>query len=88
MIKITKIVNRLNRKQINLRPRKGDRISLIYFDLERESVRVQAFNGLCIKTRFCGVNSRIKLAADIGSYSILKSFFLNSPVIVDWKIKK
>lgn len=89
MLTSTKIIERITKTPtLRLRPRKGARISLIYFDLERESVRVQAFNGLCSKRRFRGINTCLSLTTSIRSYRITKKFFLHSPVILDWKIIK
>lgn len=40
---------------------KGDIVSIIYYDLEKEQVRVQQFTGVCRSFKSAGLNSKISV---------------------------
>ena len=62
---------------------KGDFISVIYDDPEKEQVRLQQFTGVCTKLKSKGFNSKIYLQNVIGSVVVEQQFFFYSPSVVD-----
>ncbi len=62
---------------------KGDFISVIYFDLDKEQVRLQQFIGYCIKLQSKGINTKMCVRNKIGRVVIEQQFFLYSRSVVD-----
>lgn len=62
---------------------KGDIVSVIYFDLEKEQVRLQQFTGVCKTFKSRGLNTKITVANVVGKVSVEQQFFLYSKVVSD-----
>lgn len=62
---------------------KGDIVSVIYYDLEKEHVRVQQFTGVCRSFKSAGLNSKLYVYNVIGKIAVQQQFFLYSIVVVD-----
>jgi len=65
---------------------KGDIVSIIYYDLEKEQVRVQQFTGVCRSFKSAGLNSKISVYNIIGKVAVQQQFFLYSKVVADVSI--
>ena len=44
---------------------RGDIVSVVYYDLEKEQVRLQQFTGICKFIRSRGLNTKINIINDI-----------------------
>ena len=62
---------------------KGDIVSVIYFDLEKEQVRLQQFTGVCKSFKSKGFNSKITIVNVVGKVTVEQQFFLYSKVVSD-----
>ncbi len=62
---------------------KGDIVSVIYFDIEKEQVRVQQFIGVCRSFKPAGLNSKLSVYNVISKIVVQQQFFLYSNVVVD-----
>ena len=62
---------------------KGDIISVIYYDLEKEQARVQQFTGVCKAFKSAGLNSKLAVYNVIDKIAVQQQFFLYSPIVVD-----
>ncbi len=62
---------------------KGDIVSVIYFDLEKEQTRVQQFTGICRYFKSAGFNSKLAIYNVISKIAIQQQFFLYSKIVVD-----
>ena len=49
---------------------KGDFVSVIYYDLEKEQVRLQQFTGVCTKFKSKGLNTKIHVRNVMGTTTI------------------
>ena len=65
---------------------KGDFISVIYYDLEKEQARVQQFTGVCIKLVSRGLNTKITVRTTVVPTIVEQQFFLYSPSVLDFAI--
>lgn len=65
---------------------KGDIVSIIYYDFEKEQVRVQQFTGVCRAFKSAGFNSKISVYNVIGKTTVQQQFFLYSKVVADVSI--
>ena len=48
-----------SKKQFHQEISKGDLVSIIYYDLEKEHVKLQQFTGICTKFKSKGFNTKI-----------------------------
>jgi ribosomal protein L19 len=62
---------------------KGDIVSIIYYDFEKEQVRVQQFTGICRAFKSAGINSKLSVYNVIGKIAVQQQFFLYSKVVAD-----
>ncbi len=62
---------------------KGDIVSVIYYDLEKEQVRVQQFTGICRYFKSAGFNSKLAVYNVISKVAIQQQFFLYSKIVAD-----
>ena len=65
---------------------KGDLISVIYFDIEKEKTLVQAFMGRCVKIKKRNLSTKIVIQNIVLNTLFKQSFFLYSPNFLDLKI--
>jgi ribosomal protein L19 len=65
---------------------KGDIVSIIYYDFEKEQVRVQQFTGVCRSFKSAGLNSKLSVYNVVGKIAVQQQFFLYSKVIADVSI--
>ena len=62
---------------------KGDIVSIIYYDLEKEQVRLQQFTGVCKSFKSKGLNTKITVVNVVGKITVEQQFFLYSKVVSD-----
>lgn len=62
---------------------RGDIVSVVYYDLEKEQVRLQQFTGICKFIRSRGLNTKINIINVVGKVVVEQQFFLYSKVISD-----
>ena len=62
---------------------RGDIVSVVYYDLEKEQVRLQQFTGICKFIRSRGLNTKINIVNVVGKVVVEQQFFLYSKVISD-----
>lgn len=90
-MKIIPILQKLESKKTSLKSKtkfhskvsKGDFVSVVYYDIEKEQVRLQQFNGICTKIRSNGFNSKIHLQNVLNKIVVTQQFFLYSKSVVD-----
>lgn len=68
--------------------RKGDLVSIIYYDVDKEEVKLQQFAGKCYCRKHSGVNSIIGVSSIVNKVNIKQKFFLYSRVVLDVSILK
>jgi ribosomal protein L19 len=62
---------------------KGDIISVIYYDIEKEQTRLQQFTGVCRSLKSAGLNTKLSVYNTIAKITIQQQFFLYSKIIAD-----
>jgi ribosomal protein L19 len=62
---------------------RGDIVSVVYYDLEKEQVRLQQFTGVCKFIRSRGFNTKINVVNVVGKVIVEQQFFLYSRVVSD-----
>jgi len=62
---------------------KGDSISIIYYELEKERIRLQQFTGMCTKLKSRGLNTKVYIRNVLGNTTVDKQFFLFSKSLLD-----
>jgi ribosomal protein L19 len=62
---------------------KGDIVSIVYYDLEKEQVRLQQFTGICKSFKSKGLNTKIYVTNIIGKVIVEQQFFLYSKIVAD-----
>lgn len=63
--------------------RKGDIVSVIYYDLEKEQARVQQFTGVCSGFKSAGLNTKVSIVNIIDKIIVEQQFFLYSQIVAD-----
>lgn len=71
------------KKAFQKRLLKGDFVSVIYYDLEKEQVRLQQFTGICTRISSRGLNTKVVVRNTIASAVVEQQFFLYSPAVLD-----
>lgn len=71
------------KKQFHKKLTKGDFISLIYFDLEKEQINLQQFTGFCTKFKSKGLNTKFEMQNYVGQVLVVQQFFLYSQSVLD-----
>ena len=66
----------------------GSLVSIIYYDLEKEQIRLQQFTGICSKIQNRKFNSKITLTNTFDQVQIDQQFFIFSPVVLDITVVK
>ena len=72
-----------SKKQFHDTVSKGDIVSIIYYDLEKEQVRLQQFTGVCRFFKSRGLNTKISVYNIVGKVAVEQQFFLYSKVVSD-----
>ena len=72
-----------SKKEFHKKVSKGDFISVIYFDIEKEQIRLQQFTGFCTKFKSKGLNTKIYLRNVLGQVAVEQQFFFYSPSVLD-----
>ena len=62
---------------------KGDIVSVIYYDIEKEQTRLQQFTGVCRSLKSAGLNTKLSVYNTIAKITIQQQFFLYSKIIAD-----
>jgi ribosomal protein L19 len=62
---------------------KGDIVSVIYYDIEKEQTRLQQFTGVCRSLKSAGFNTKLSVYNTISKITIQQQFFLYSKIIAD-----
>lgn len=62
---------------------KGDIVSVIYYDIEKEQTRLQQFTGVCRSLRSAGLNTKLAVYNTISKITIQQQFFLYSKIVAD-----
>jgi len=76
------------KKDFHKNVRKGDLVSVIYYDLEKEQIRLQQFIGVCTKLKSKGFNTKLYLRNSFKKVLIEQQFFLYSNSILDVAVLK
>lgn len=71
------------KQDFHKKARVGDLISVIYYDLEKEQIRLQQFIGSCNKFKSKGLNTKLYVSSSLNQISIEQQFFLYSPSVLD-----
>jgi ribosomal protein L19 len=74
--------------QLHKKISKGDFVSVIYYDLEKEQVRLEQFTGLCTKIQSKGLNTKIHVHNALGQVAVDQQFFLYSKAVLDVSISR
>jgi ribosomal protein L19 len=90
-MKLNPILQKLESKTISIRSKnqfhnsvkKGDLVSIIYYDIEKEQIRMQQFTGQCTFFKSRGLNTKIGVLNVVGKVSIEQQFFLYSKLVLD-----
>lgn len=67
---------------------KGDLVNIIYYDLDKEQLKLRQFGGVCIKIRRKNLNTKIAISTDIRRIAVAQEFFLYSNTCIDVAIIK
>jgi ribosomal protein L19 len=68
--------------------KKGDFVSIIYYDIEKEQIKLQQFTGFCNRFRSKGLNSKITVSSLVNKVTIQQNFFLYSKMVLDISVLK
>lgn len=71
------------KKDFHKKVSKGDIVSVVYYDLEKEQVRLQQFTGVCKFIRSRGLNTKINVVNVVGKVVVEQQFFLYSKIVSD-----
>lgn len=71
------------KKNFHKKVKKGDFISVIYFDLEKEQINLQQFTGFCTDFKSKGLNSKVAIHNSVGQVIVTQQFFLYSESVLD-----
>ena len=63
--------------------RKGDIVSIIYYDIEKEQIRIQQFTGICSSIKSAGLNTKFSVLNIIEKITVYQQFFLYSKIVSD-----
>ncbi len=68
--------------------KKGAFVSIIYYDIEKEQIKLQQFTGLCTSFKSKGLNSKITVSSLVNKVTIQQNFFLYSKMVLDVSVLK
>jgi ribosomal protein L19 len=88
------LLNLIEANQTSSRPKKiaqqrlrrGDFVSVVYYDIEKEQIKLQQFTGRCQSRRSRGLNSTFSVAGIINKIHIKQLFFFYSRQLLDVSI--
>ena len=89
MNNLIKVIQNINNPSLNTKTtfyktvKSGDIISVIYYDVEKEQVRVFQYSGVCLRASKKLYRTKINVKNYFGQTGVIKQFFLYSPFIVD-----
>ncbi len=75
-----------SKKSFHKKIKKGDLVSIIYFELDKEQIRLQQFIGFCLSFTSKSLNTKIRVSNSIGKIGVIQKFFLYSPSLIDMAI--
>ena len=95
-MKIIPILKRLELNTVKLKGKnefrkdvlKGDLVSMIYYDLDKEQIKLRQFTGVCMKIRRKDLNTKIGISTALRRISVAQEFFLYSNTCIDVAISK
>jgi ribosomal protein L19 len=90
-MKIIPILERLEQNSVKLKGKtdfrkevlKGDVVCVIYYDLDKELIKLKQFGGVCVKMRSSGLNTKIGIRTSMRRISVEQEFFLYSNTCID-----
>lgn len=90
-MKIIPLLQKLEKKYISIpsksiflkQIKKGDFVSVVYYELEKEQIRLQQFTGVCTKLKSKGLNTKISIRNILGQTTVEQQFFLYSKSLLD-----
>ena len=68
--------------------KRGDFVSVIYYDIEKEQIKIQQFTGVCYLFKSKGLNTKIGISTLVSKVNIKQMFFLYSKTVLDISILK
>lgn len=68
--------------------KRGDFVSVIYYDIEKEQIKLQQFTGVCYLFKSKGLNTKIGISTLVSKVNIKQMFFLYSKTVLDISILK
>ena len=68
---------------LKLKGKRGDKVSVIYCDMEPGAVKIRRLGGTCLSLKRKGLNSKLSMLSTIKSVEVRQIFFLNGPTFVD-----
>lgn len=71
------------KKQFQKEVSKGDFVSIIYYDVEKEQIRLQQFTGICTKFQSKGLNTKIHVRNLLEQVVVEQQFFFFSQSVLD-----
>jgi ribosomal protein L19 len=81
-LELPKILSKA-KSQFHSRVSRGDIVSIIYYDLDKEQVRLQQFTGICIQFKSRGLNTKIMVSNIVSKVAVTQQFFLYSKTVLD-----
>lgn len=72
-----------SKKAFHQKIAKGDFVSVIYYDIEKEQIRLQQFTGVCIKFQSRGLNTKLFVRNVVGQITVEQQFFFYSQSVLD-----
>ena len=90
-MKIISVLDRLEKNTLNFNGKvlfknqalKGDFVGVIYYDLDKEQIKLKQFIGFCLKFRSKGINSKVRVRTYIKRIYIEQEFFLYGKTCID-----
>lgn len=95
-MKINDIFKKIELPQISVKSKnlvhknlkRGDFVSVIYYDIEKEQIKLQQFTGVCYLFKSKGLNTKIGISTLVSKVNIKQMFFLYSKTVLDISILK
>lgn len=76
-------INIPSKKQFQQQVSKGDFVSIIYYDVEKEQTQLQQFTGICTKFKSKGLNTKIHVRNVLEQIVVEQQFFFFSQSVLD-----
>ena len=89
-MKIKKIINKIESLHLqhnlsNIIGKRGDKVSVIYCDLEPGSTKIRRLGGVCLGFKRKGLNSKLCMLSTLKSMKVKQTLFIHNPTFVDLK---